>query len=152
MGLREILTGWAALCFIAHQANATLGEPVVSIESDQVTVPAAHQKQGATRAAYTLHELESGATTIREYVSPSGIVFGLAWNGLTHPKLDTLLGSYFADYQVAAAHTARQRGQRRQLVQGSRVIVQKWGHMRDLHGRAYDPSLLPAGVSADEIQ
>jgi hypothetical protein len=31
-------------------------------------------------------------------------------------------------------------------------VVETGGHMRDLRGRAYLPSLLPPDVSADEIQ
>jgi hypothetical protein len=32
------------------------------------------------------------------------------------------------------------------------VVVERWGHMRDLHGRAYLPALLPDGVTVDDLQ
>ncbi len=32
------------------------------------------------------------------------------------------------------------------------VVVRTWGHMRSLHGLAYDPQLIPSGVAADELQ
>ena len=38
------------------------------------------------------------------------------------------------------------------LTSPDRVVVEKWGHMRNLQGRAYAPALLPPGVSSDEIR
>ena len=42
-------------------------------------------------------------------------------------------------------------GRHFRAVRGQRVVVERWGHMRSLHGRAYDPALFPAGVKIDEI-
>ena len=66
------------------------------------------------------------------------------------PDLSQLLGSYFAEYQTAAAAQRAQR--QRLLLQTEHLVVETSGHMRDLRGRAYVPALLPPGVSADEIQ
>jgi hypothetical protein len=91
-------------------------------------------------------------TVVREYVSTSGVVFGIAWNGLIHPNLTQLLGSYAGEYQEALLQTPRIKGSRHLQVKTSGVVVEKWGHMRNLQGRAYVPSLIPPGVRVDEIK
>lgn len=84
---------------------------------------------------YTVHEIESDASSVREYMAPSGVVFGIAWNGLIHPDLTPLLGSYAVEYRAALKQTPRKPGRRRHQVKSERVIVEKWGHMRNLQGR-----------------
>ena len=48
----------------------------------------------ASRANYQIQELTSVATVVREFFTPSGIVFAVAWSGLVHADLSALLGSY----------------------------------------------------------
>ena len=91
-------------------------------------------------------------TRVREYVSSAGIVFGIAWNGLVYPDLTQLLGPYNDEYQKAMGQAKRQPGRRHARVKSNDVIVEKWGHMRNLQGRAYAPGLVPQGVSVDEIK
>lgn len=135
----------------ANPAQATLGEQASSVETDRKALAAL--KRGTTSYnSYTVHEIYSNANTVREFVSPSGIVFGIVWNGLVPPDLNQLLGSYSNEYQKALQQTPRQKGSRHLRVEASDVIVEKWGHMRDLHGRAYAPALIPTGVSVDEIR
>jgi hypothetical protein len=110
------------------------------------------QNDKDTHTGYTVQETETDATVVREYVAPSGLVFGIAWNGLTHPDLTKLLGSYAAPYKKALRQTPRKPGLRRHQVKSDQVVVEKWGHMRNLQGRAYAPALIPPGVSVDEIR
>ena len=135
----------------AGQVQAALGESADSIESDQKAFSAI-RRATKTSTAYTVHEIITEAMTVREYVSPSGIVFGIAWNGLTHPDLTLLLGSYNSEYKKATRKTKRQPGRRHVQVKTDGVVVEKWGHMRNLQGRAYAPALIPQGVSVDEIK
>ncbi len=141
----------AAILTAAPMAHAALGESTDSITSDRKALSAAW---GATiaRSGYTIQTIVSASTTVREYLSPSGIVFGIAWNGLAHPELTRLLGSYAGEYQDAQRQTPHKPGRRRLHVKTNRIIVEKWGHMRNLQGRAYVPSLIPSGVSVDEIK
>ncbi len=136
----------------AQQAQATLGESEDSVAADQKALSAV--KCATTiRTNYTVHEFKSDGTVVREYVSPSGIVFGIAWNGLTHPDLKPLLGSYAGEYEAALKRTPPKPGiSRNARVETDRVVVEKWGQMRNLQGRAYAPSLIPPGVSIDEIK
>jgi hypothetical protein len=134
-----------------QDALAALGESVDSVESDRESLTAVRGAMTAHRE-YTVHVIETDSTVIREYVSPQGIVFAIAWNGLVHPNLTELLGSYEGEYQEALRQTPRKQGRRQLHVKTDRVVVQKWGHIRDMKGRAYVPDLIPPGVSIDAIK
>jgi len=132
---------------------AALGGSVSSIDADRVKM------QGAllriqTGNAYTLHEIQSAAgTTIREYVSSSGDVFGVAWNGPALPDMQQLLGDYFAAYQSEVQRlrqTHRARGPI--AIDNGDLVVQVSGHMRSFSGHAYVKKLMPLGVQPAAIQ
>ena len=139
------------ICAAAHLAQAALGESADSIASDRKSLSAV-RSAASTHDGYTIQTIESDATTVREYLSPSGVVFGIAWNGLVHPDLTRLLGSYFGEYQETLRQTPRKPGRRRLQVKTNSIIVEKWGHMRNLQGRTYVPSLIPPGVNVDDIK
>lgn len=148
------ILSWTMLItlFIGTTVNATLGKTVDSIENDRGAFFAI-TKSANFRSNYVVHNIQSGGASIREYVSSSNnIVFAIAWNGVAHPDLNQLLGSYSDEYQQALKQTVRIRGRRQHLLKTPRLVVEKWGHMRNLQGRAFDPSLIPAGVSSDEIK
>ncbi|MGO9015080.1 MAG: DUF2844 domain-containing protein [Dissulfurispiraceae bacterium] len=144
--------GLLMVCFAsAQRVQAALGGSVDSIESDRKAMSAVNR--GVTAGnGYTVQEIYSPSNTVREYVSPSGIVFGIAWNGLVYPDVTQLLGSYTDEYQKALQQTPRQKGSRHLRVKSAGAVVEQWGHMRDLRGRAYAPALIPPGVSIDEIK
>jgi hypothetical protein len=141
----------AILTAVHNVALAALGESAESINSDRKALSA---QRGATttREGYSIQTIKSDATTVREYLSPSGIVFGIAWNGLVHPDLTRILGSYTGEYQDALRQTPRKQGRRQLQVKTNKIVVEKWGHMRNLQGRAFAPALIPPGVSVDEIK
>lgn len=134
-----------------QRVEATLGESVDSVAADSKAFSAV-QHAAVTRNGYTIHALTSDANVVREYISSSGVVFGVAWNGLSHPDLTSLLGSYVSEYHQALQQSSNRRGQRHTQVKANRVFVEKWGHMRTLQGRAYIPALIPPGVTIDEIK
>jgi hypothetical protein len=142
---------WVSLLGTEAPVQAALGESEDSIASDEKAL-AALRSAAMIRNGYTVHEIQSDSTTVREYVSPSGVVFGIAWNGRIHPDLTPLLGSYAGEYKEALQSTPREPGRRSSKVKTDRVVVEKWGHMRNLQGRAYAPALIPPGVSIDEIK
>lgn len=130
---------------------AVLGEPVSSVETDRVAL--AGQLSMIPTQLYTIQEITTSELVVREYVSRD-TVFAVAWRGRRPPNLVSLLGSYFQEYQEAAAAAAsngsRMRGMTR--IQGSRVVVEAGGHPGDIRGRAYIPSLLPSGVTKEMLQ
>ncbi|MHB8908958.1 MAG: DUF2844 domain-containing protein [Syntrophales bacterium] len=144
--------GLAALFLAAAgPVQAALGESADSVDSDQ-TALAAKRVSKTVHNGYTVQELSSDSLTLREYVSPTGIIFAIAWNGLTHPDLTPLLGAYAGEYGTALRHAPRKPGRRNRRIETDQVVVEKWGHMRNLQGRAYVPALIPPGVNIDEIK
>ena len=141
----------AAAHITARPASATLGESAASFSSDEKALSA---KRGARKVhgAYTVQEIVSGSATIREYISPADIVFAVAWNGLANPDLTQLLGTYAGEYHQTLKTTPRKPGRRFDRVETNRLVVEKWGHMRNIQGRAFVPSLIPPGVSVDDIK
>jgi hypothetical protein len=91
--------------FAVKSGNATLGGSVDSIESDRKVLSAVRGGV-AVQNDYTVQEIDYGGTAVREYVSSSGVVFAIAWNGIRSPDLTTLLGSYADEYQkVLPSHS-----------------------------------------------
>jgi hypothetical protein len=141
----------AATLAAAQPLLAALGEPADSVAQDRKAMSAA-RGAATVHTDYTVQEVVSDSVTVREYISPAGIVFAIAWNGLTHPDLTPLLGSYAGEYAAAVRHTQRKPGRRHVQFKTDRIVVEKWGHMRNLQGRAYAADLIPPGVSIDEIK
>ena len=135
----------------APGAWATLGERADSIANDSHALSAAAPTT-VTRAKYSMQELKAETTTVREYLTPEGVVFAVAWNGLVHPDLRVLLGCYDEEYRGALAQQQRLQGRRQKHVRSQRLVVETWGHMRNLQGRAYLPELVPEGVNLYEIR
>lgn len=152
--LSVLLLGFGLAAFLlaaVGPAEAALGESVESVDSDQTTL-AAKRVSKTVHNGYTVRELGSDSVTLREYVSPAGLIFAIAWNGLIHPDLTPLLGAYAGEYGTALRHARREPGTRHRRIETDQVVVEKWGHMRNLQGRAYVPALIPPGVNIDEIK
>ena len=135
----------------SQSAHAVLGVSEDTIAADRTVLHAVHRAT-ISHKGYTVEEIMSDATNVREYVSPSGVVFGIAWNGYMHPDLAQLLGAYWGEYSVARQKAVRKHGTNSQKLSTNSIVVEKWGHMRNLQGRAYVPSLIPSGVSIGEIK
>jgi hypothetical protein len=68
------------LPLLAFPAMATLGGESASIQQDASHFKA--QIRMTQKQAYVVHEMQTaGGATVREYVSSSGKVFGVAWEG-----------------------------------------------------------------------
>ena len=127
---------------------AALGGDVTSIQADQAHMRA--QRQVTQNTGYAIHEMKADTgTTVREFVSPEGKVFGVSWAGPVRPDLKQLLGSYYDEY-VHGAPTRRVHGP--VTIQTPNVVVQSGGHQRALTGRAYVPEMVPSGVRIEEIR
>ena len=133
-------------------AFAALGEDSSSVQSD-----VAHM-QGSLRItqgqAFTVHEIAAATgATVREYASPSGKIFAVAWQGPWLPNMRQLLSSYFAQYEQALqVSSPGPAGRRPLLIEQPGLVVQSGGHMRSFSGRAYIPQMMPQGVHAEDIR
>lgn len=154
--LRKLWPVLAGIVFmmlaVSFPASAALGGDVNSVQEDQA------QMKGSVKirpgAAYAVHEITTSArTVVREYVSPEGKVFGVAWQGPFMPDLHQLLGTHFEQYLAAVQANRDVRARRRPLnIQEPGLVVQTSGHVRAYFGRAYVPEMVPQGVSAETIR
>ena len=103
---------------------------------------------------YTVHEMAAAnGIIVREFVSPEGKVFGVAWQGPWMPDMRQVLGKYFDHFvQANQAHSGARMGRRPVVIEEPGLVVQIGGHMRNFVGRAYAPEMLPSGVRAENIQ
>lgn len=141
-----------AILALGSQVFAALGGSSQSVQADQAQMKA---KLKTTQAvSYAVHEIAAPTgTVVREYVSPGGRIFGVTWEGPFVPDMRLLLGTYFERYSALAKAQRESRMGRQPLdIREPGLVVQTAGHMRAYVGRAYDPELLPAGVSADDIR
>ena len=94
--------------------------------------------------------LASG-TRVREYVSGSGVVFAVAWDGPFLPDLKRLLGKFFQNMTTEAKKAPR-AGRSHLAVDLPEVVIQSGGHMRAFEGSAWLPAELPAGFAAGDVR
>jgi hypothetical protein len=104
--------------------------------------------------AYEVHEIQAATGTIvKEYLSPEGKVFAVAWHGPSLPDLRQLLGGYFEKYRAAAQPPSGARMVRKPIMIAlPGLVVQIGGHIGAFSGRAYVPETLPAGMRTEDIQ
>jgi uncharacterized protein DUF2844 len=136
-------------------AAATMRNAIASGAS--ATVSGASGASGTSGTApYTVRETTLGTgTLVREYVSTSGIVFGVAWAGPAMPQISQILGDQYYQQYVQGAGAARAaRGVARgsATVEQGGLIVRSGGHMGHFVGSAWLPAELPSGVTGDDIR
>jgi hypothetical protein len=163
------------LMLASSPSFASLGGDLNSVLSDQL------QLQGSERVtqmgSYEIHEIQmqasqaarsqaalqpatktgsstpTSATVVREYVSPAGVVFAVAWHGAFLPNMRQLLGTHFQQFVDAVKQQSSSRQGRHPLrVVLPDFVVQMSGNPRLHTGKAYLPGMLPAGVQPEAIQ
>lgn len=157
-GLPIARVGVAAVAVIVvvlllqHPLFAALGGSRASIDDDRIHLQASLRVLPTT--GYAVHELHSATgVIIREYISSSGTVFGLAWEGPWFPDMRQLLGNYFQEYEQAMQSQSGTRGMRRPVdVELSDLVVHAGGHPGAFFGQAYVPDMLPEGVHAEDVR
>ena len=127
-----------------EDAHATLGGDVASVAANQERLGGVrHVEMLATGERHEI-ELPSGIV-VREYVSPSGAVYAITWRGPRMPDLRELLGPYFAELSSRDARG----GNHRMILTRADLVVRSTGHRNSFTGRAWVPSLVPAGLNID---
>jgi len=132
-------------------AFAALGERESQIATDQVRLRA-NKVQRTTQARFSVHEITSDSNTVKEFVGADGVVFAVSWRGTFRPDFESLFGSYYEDYHARDASRPRMISRHPVSITTDQIVVQKGGHMRDVHGIAYIPSKLPPGVQPEDLQ
>jgi hypothetical protein len=141
------LLGLSAL--LPGMASAALGELESSVKVDAALVQGSVKIQ--ERPLYRVHEIQlPSGTVVREFVSPAGKVFAVAWRGPMMPNLRQTLGQYFDNY--VAVSKLKESHHRRVQVHQDDLVVESAGHMRAFAGHAYLPSAVPSGVDLGDLQ
>ena len=124
-------------------ASLTSGHGVAIKSSQAITSP--------KPLAYEIKKIiTQDDVEIHEYLTRTGIVFGIAWRGESKPDLVPLLGNFFSRYQTALAQITTARTP--VAVQSSDFVLQTGGRMNDFFGLAFLPTLAPQGVSLSDIK
>ncbi|MGA9801097.1 MAG: DUF2844 domain-containing protein [Terriglobales bacterium] len=145
--------GVALLLFaLPIAAFAELGGDAASVQADQARMKATLKTTQAE--AYTVHEIQApSGTAVREYVSPAGKVFAVAWRGPFLPDLHQILGASFTTFtQSVQAQRMQRSGHGPVLVKQDALVVKSLGHARNYFGKAYLPELVPQGVQDKDIR
>jgi hypothetical protein len=155
--LKISLNSWVCvvLAIVMSPAVAALGQAPSKFVASPAT-PAAKLLSAAPATGISIYRvqetlLENG-TTVREYATPAGLVFAVAWQGPILPDLDVLLGNYFHSFKLETDQ-ARLFGRRGAPVDMTRdgLVVRSNGRMRNFFGHAYVVDLVPAGVSIKDV-
>ena len=93
----------------------------------------------------------STGTHVREYLSGSGIVFAVTWEGPVLPDMKSLLGRHF-DTLVAESAKTPKAGRSRMDIDHPEVVINSGGHMRAYEGSAWIPAQFPTGFTADDVR
>lgn len=131
---------------LPRDAGATLGGDAPSIAANERALGAHRTVKVLTIGSRHDLVLPSGVV-VREYVSPGGLVYAVAWSGPRVPDLRELLGARFSDLakqRVTGFHN-------RMMLSLDDLEVRAWGHRSFFAGRAWVPSLVPAGVNVDSL-
>jgi uncharacterized protein DUF2844 len=141
----------AMMLVLPLSAWAALGGDISSVEADTA------QSGGTVRilkmATHSVHEIRTASgVMVREYVSPAGKVFGVAWQGPANPDLRQVLGAYYDQLTAASRAASGPVRGRPFVIQEPNLVVQMSGTMRAHFGRAYDPTLLPPQIPPATIR
>jgi len=129
-------------------ALAALGQSHESIQADMQVL----KGKLTTREmpGYSVEEITRGdGAILREFVSPQGQIFGVAWQGMTMPNLNQLLGPSAEAFQQARQGVHRHGPI---SVHVGQLVVETGGHMRAFRVRAYRLDLLPSGISEEVVK
>lgn len=163
--MKSQLANWALagalVVALSAPAFAVLGDNAASVLDDQARMKGT--LHSVDHGAYVLHEITvSSGARVREYVSPAGLVFGVAWEGQFPANLQNLLGPYYQQAQQAesqkraAEEQAEPRVPRRRgapsVIETPGLVFVQAGHPRSFHGVAYIPQLIPQGTPAGDIR
>jgi hypothetical protein len=127
-------------------AKAELGGNLTGITQEQKTFGSS--LTSSPQSNYTIYiQSISPDLVIKEYVSSSGNIFGVAWKGSTLPNFQILLGNYYSNYL-----SAQQQNPRSVFLQDNNLVIESSGVMGGYIGRAFLPKQVPTGLAPAAIQ
>ena len=142
-----ILSSLPVICF------ASLGDNLDSIANDKknlglsdVSQISAFVQTGDAKSQVSQFMTEKNIS-IKEF-SNNGVVYAVSWSGHINPNLRQLLGKYFPQLKTAVRVSM---GNTHSVLSGDDFSYQSSGYPGNYSGIAYIPSLIPAGVSLNDL-
>jgi len=149
--MKRILTVLLMLMMGSVPAWATLGQIEGTVSVDQQHLRSEDLVQSFQ--AYKVHQLTTtNGTIVREYVSPKGLVFGVAWQAPFMPDMHQLLGDYVTALQSATQAQTQIQRRRSLIIKTNDFVFVSAGRLRFYTGRAYVPSMIPGNVSVEVVK
>ena len=149
--MKRILTVLLMLMMGSVPAWATLGQIEGSVSVDQQHLRSEDLVQSFQ--AYKVHQLTTtNGIIVREYVSPKGLVFGVAWQAPFMPDMHQLLGDYVTALQSATQAQTQIQRRRSLIIKTNDFVFLSAGRLRFYTGRAYVPSMIPGNVSVEVVK
>ena len=139
----------ALLLAYAGVSHAALGGLPEQFNTEGTTVVSS--VSSAVSNYVTRNTTLATGTQVREYVSDSGVVFAVTWDGPILPDLKALLGKYF-DTMVAESARVPRAGRSPMAVNRPEVVINSGGHMRAFEGSAWIPAEFPVGFTAADVR
>ena len=139
----------AMLLAYAGVSHAALGGSPEQFNTES-TAPVSSESAAVSNYIVRDTTLATG-THVREFVSGSGVVFAVTWNGPFLPDLKALLGKHFDTMAAESARLPR-AGRSRTAVNQPEVVINSGGHMRAFEGSAWVPAEFPAGFTSDDVR
>jgi hypothetical protein len=96
--------------------------------------------------------MQVGGVTVKEFADASGHIFAITWRGTKYPKLNSLLGRFFAEYSKQEKTIPKGRRFPHHDIKTEDVTVSFAGHPPFLFGSAIWNGHLPAGVKEEDLE
>lgn len=149
--MKLAFTASLVLTLAAGPVRAALGQYEASVNLDRQILHGVDREE--VRQGYKIHQITNDdGSVVKEFVSPAGLVFGIAWQAPRMPNLQQLLGSNMAELQVAMQSGTRRHTRGPLIVRTNNLVFVSAGHLRSFHGYAYVPTLVPANVSPEVVE
>jgi len=142
-------------------AHAALGGDEFSVQTDQDRFSGLRRRAMVAPSAgivanpstVQLHEITApDGSVVREYMTPGGVVFAVAWATHFKPDLAALFGAHAPTYADAASQAMRSPGIKRHVVlERADLVVHSNAHFNTFTGTAYVKSLVPADIHVDQL-
>ncbi len=143
---------------LSNQTLGSLGSTADQVSAGQLREEASHlgaKVRVQQSSGYVAHTLTTPTCTITQYQNPSGGIFEISWSGcIKPPDLSVLLDqSHYQKFQELKAASPQNNPHSRATtaLKSESLTILRGGHPRSFHGKAWDPSQVPATVNAEEL-
>jgi hypothetical protein len=147
----SVVMAASAISLTTRDVRAELGGAAATVDAPASSANGV-RRLSAIDTFQVRSTIDAGGTTINEYATRNGRIFGYTWQGPTMPDLTQLLGPFSLRYRDEATRQFNTLGNlHASRVEQPDVVVESGGQMRSYIGRAWLPAALPQGFSLSDL-